>query len=47
MKSAAKQTPPKPYQSPTLIVYGDLTQLTKTSPKNTGSMEMATGSPKT
>jgi len=47
MKSSIERALPKPYSSPTLIVYGDLTQLTKTSSKNLGSMEMPTGAPKT
>lgn len=37
----------KPYQPPKLSVYGDLSHLTQTAPSNKGSMEMATGSPKT
>jgi len=47
MKSASPRTPKKPYQPPNLLVYGDLTQMTKTSSANTGMMEMATGKPAT
>ena len=39
--------PKKPYQPPKLLIYGDLTQMTKTDPMSAGSMEMATGTPKT
>ncbi len=47
MKSAPPGTPKKRYQAPKLLVYGDLMQMTKTSPQNMGNMEMPTGSPKT
>jgi hypothetical protein len=42
-----KPNPAKLYRPPTLLVYGNLTQMTQTSPKNLGGMEMPTGSPKT
>lgn len=47
MKSAPPRTPKKRYQAPNLLVYGDLMQMTKTSPLNAGMMEMATGKPAT
>ncbi|HZV89214.1 MAG TPA: hypothetical protein VFF95_16830 [Candidatus Binatus sp.] len=37
----------KPYQPPKLSMYGNLAQMTKTSPQNSGTMEMPTGMPKT
>lgn len=47
MKSAAESTPKKRYQPPALQVYGDLAQMTKTSPFNPGQMEMPAGKPAT
>jgi hypothetical protein len=47
MKSATQRTPKKRYQPPVLQVYGDLTQMTKTSPTNPGTMEMVSGKPVT
>lgn len=37
----------KPYRPPKLIVYGDLTQLTKTNAANQGMLEMRFGNKRT
>jgi hypothetical protein len=47
MKSVTEGTPKKRYQPPALQVYGDLTQMTKSSPFNPGNMEMVNGKPTT
>jgi hypothetical protein len=47
MRLEPPRTPKKRYQAPNLLVYGDLTQMTKTNPKNTGMPEMPSGKPAT
>jgi hypothetical protein len=42
-----KANPIKRYHPPKLVAYGDLTEMTKTSPFNSGMGEMPTGKPKT
>ena len=39
MKRASQVTVKKPYHPPKLIVYGDLTHLTKTKPLGSGAFD--------